>query len=291
MIPIHDDNPTHRVPVVTIALIAVCVAIHVFLQPGGDGRALVELPALTTEIDELATTSAELGELRFLLSWAAIPCELRHNRPLSVGEVVATFAEEAGDRDACGSGSGAGELRLSAFPEKNPALSALASMFLHGGWLHLIGNVLSLWIFGNNVEDYWGRLRYLAFYLFGGIAALVAVVAIGPDSTVPVVGASGAIAAVMGAYAVLFPKARVLTIVPIGIPLPLRVPALVVLAVWFVSQFLIDDESIAWPAHVGGFVFGLIVAGIVVMVRGRPAPPDRARSGQARGPSGSRSGW
>ncbi|HUQ79247.1 MAG TPA: rhomboid family intramembrane serine protease [Patescibacteria group bacterium] len=169
-------------------------------------------------------------------------------------------------------------------------LGAFTSMFLHGGWIHLIGNLLYLWIFGNNIEDRLGRLGFLAFYLFGGVAAATTQIAIDPGSDVPVIGASGAIAAVLGAYLVLYPRARVLSLVFLGFFYQLlHVPAVIVLGLWFVLQ-LIDGYASLGPQsaaggvalfeHIGGFVAGAGVALIIRAVGGargpRPAQsPDR----------------
>ncbi len=134
-------------------------------------------------------------------------------------------------------------------------------MFLHAGLLHLGGNMLFLWVFGNNVEDRLSPILFLGFYLLGGVAATAAHIGLDPNSTVPVVGASGAIAAVMGAYLVLFPRARIHSVILFPpIILFRQIPAWVLLAVWFGSQFLVDPTSgVAWAAHVGGFVFGVLV--------------------------------
>jgi membrane associated rhomboid family serine protease len=148
--------------------------------------------------------------------------------------------------------------------------------FLHGGWLHLLGNLLYLWIFGNNIEDRLGRLRFLAFYLLGGIVAGLTQVAISPGSDIPTIGASGAIAATLGAYLVLFPRARITSLVFLGFFYQLiNVPAVIVLAFWFVLQ-LIDGLAslgltnvtggVAFFAHIGGFVFG---AGVALLLRRR----------------------
>ncbi|RMH76163.1 MAG: rhomboid family intramembrane serine protease, partial [Actinomyces sp.] len=133
---------------------------------------------------------------------------------------------------------------------------------LHGSWLHLGGNMLFLWVFGNNVEDHLGHLRYLVFYLAAGAVAALAHFALDVDSTIPVVGASGAIAGVMGAYAVWFPWARVRTIFFfLFIPFFYEIPAAALLALWFLSQFfIVPGSGVAWMAHVGGFVFGALVA-------------------------------
>jgi membrane associated rhomboid family serine protease len=154
--------------------------------------------------------------------------------------------------------------------------SVLTSMFLHGGWLHLIGNMLYLWIFGNNVEDAMGHGRFVAFYLLCGVAAALAQVAQDPGSTVPMIGASGAIAGVLGGYAMLFPRAHVLVLIPIGFFIaPLRIPALVVLGFWFVLQFIqsaltpMAAGGVAHWAHVGGFLTGLV---LIVPFRSKAFP-------------------
>lgn len=145
-----------------------------------------------------------------------------------------------------------------------------ASMFLHGGWLHLGGNMLYLWVFGDNIEDKLGHGRYLVFYLLCGLAATVLHIVVAPMSEVPTVGASGAISGVLGAYLLLFPRARVVTLIPIFVFLQItELPALVVLGFWFVLQFFnglisLGYETagmggIAWWAHIGGFVSGLVL--------------------------------
>jgi membrane associated rhomboid family serine protease len=168
-----------------------------------------------------------------------------------------------------------------------PVVAIFASLFLHGGWLHLLGNMLYLWIFGNNVEDRLGRPFFLAFYLLGGVVAGLTQVAIAPDSNVPLIGASGAIAATLGAYLVLYPRARILSLVFLGFFYQLiEVPAILVLGFWFVLQ-LIDGVAslgatnaqggVAFFAHIGGFVAGALVA---AALRGRgPGPLSPARVG------------
>jgi len=162
-------------------------------------------------------------------------------------------------------------------------LGIFTSMFLHAGWLHILGNMLYLWIFGNNVEDRLGRIPFLVFYLVGGIVAALAQVVIDPTSSNPLVGASGAIAAALGAYIVLFPGARILSLVFLGFFYQLlEVPALVILGFWFVLQLISGVASlgaqtaeggVAFFAHIGGFALGLVV-GVLV----------RARSGLSRSP-------
>jgi membrane associated rhomboid family serine protease len=143
-------------------------------------------------------------------------------------------------------------------------LSVLTAMFLHGGWLHLIGNMLYLWIFGDNVEDRMGRVRFFVFYILCGVAASVGQALASPHSNVPTIGASGAIAGVLGAYFALFPRARVLTLIPIGIFIRvMELPAFFFLGFWFLLQFLYGsmmrgEGGVAWWAHVGGFVAGFV---------------------------------
>jgi membrane associated rhomboid family serine protease len=152
-----------------------------------------------------------------------------------------------------------------------PVADVFTSMFLHAGWLHLLGNMLYLWIFGNNVEDRMGRPVFLVFYLAGGVAAVVAQTLVDPTSTEPMIGASGAIAAVLGAYLVLFPGARIQSLVFLGFFYQLiAVPAVLVLGFWFVLQVIdglgslgASDEvasNVAFFAHIGGFVAGALVA-------------------------------
>jgi membrane associated rhomboid family serine protease len=146
--------------------------------------------------------------------------------------------------------------------------SLITAMFLHGSWLHLLGNMLYLWIFGDNIEGLMGHARYLIFYLLCGVAATLSHIIIEPASTMPMVGASGAISGVLGAYLVKFPRARILILVPILICLTtFRIPALFVLGFWFVTQLTgglgvfqtAMSTNVAWFAHIGGFVAGLVL--------------------------------
>jgi len=152
--------------------------------------------------------------------------------------------------------------------ELTPQLSAstyltpFTSMFMHGGWLHLIGNMLFLWIYGNNIEDYFGPVKFLLFYILSGLAAIALYTLFGPSSQVPLVGASGAIAGVMGAYIVLHPRARITLLIVFFFIQFVVLPAKVVLGIWFAYQLLMSmigsatGGGVAWMAHVGGFAFG-----------------------------------
>jgi membrane associated rhomboid family serine protease len=165
-------------------------------------------------------------------------------------------------------------------------VTVFTSMFLHGGWIHLIGNMLYLWIFGNNIEDRFGRLRFLLFYLGGGVAAAVSQVIVSPGSDVPVIGASGAIAAVLGAYLVLYPRARVLSLVFLGFFYQLlQVPAVIVLGFWFLLQLIDGVASLGVPSsnggvalfeHIGGFIAGVIV-GFILRGSGAGGSPRSVR--------------
>jgi membrane associated rhomboid family serine protease len=169
-------------------------------------------------------------------------------------------------------------------PDRLHALSLVTSMFLHGGWMHVIGNMWFLWIYGDNVEDVLGHVRYLLFYLLAGVAAGLLQVALSWDSRVPMIGASGAIAGVMGAYLVKFPRARVLTLIPVFVFFTtVEVPAVFILLYWFVIQFFsgvgligyshLSQGGVAWFAHVGGFVAGMVL----ILLMGARDPYARRR--------------
>ncbi len=151
-----------------------------------------------------------------------------------------------------------------------PVLTIFTSMFLHSGFMHLIGNMLYLWIFGNNIEDAMGHVRFFVFYIVAGVAASFAHVLANPDSTVPAIGASGAISGVLGAYLLLYPRAQVLVLVPLGLfTRVMYIPAFIVLGMWFLLQLFSGTLSIgqagggvAWWAHIGGFVAGMALVGV-----------------------------
>jgi membrane associated rhomboid family serine protease len=234
--PLKDDIPTRRFPVVTLALIVINVAVYFLFEQG-----LWDL--------------GETGNER-VLEFGAIPYEISH--PGDECAVDASGSQVVCEGQAGVSGNA---------PEQVPWWATIfTSMFMHGSLLHLGGNMLFLWIFGNNVEDSMSRVGYLAFYLLGGIAALGAQVVIDTGSAVPTVGASGAIAAVLGGYALLYPRARVITLVFIIIIFTvIELPALVVLGLWFLLQLLpafsepvvAEGGGVAYFAHIGGFLFGL----------------------------------
>lgn len=183
---------------------------------------------------------------RFAYEYAAIACELTSGDPLDTTEVRT---------ETCADGPTSAD---EVFPDKNVYLAAVSSMFLHGGLLHVLGNMWFLWIFGNNIEEAFGRAGFLLMYLASGLAATAGFVLFNPDSAIPLIGASGAVAGVMGSYLVLFPKHRVLTIVFFVL---IGVPAVVFLGIWFLGQFALvgADSNIAWEAHVFGFLFGALL--------------------------------
>lgn len=232
MIPLSDDNPTLDTPYMTYVLLAVTVGVWILVQGGG------------MDATRLAATVCDLG---------MVPGELTRMAPL--GESVPIGPGMACSVDA----------------QPINVLTPLLSMFLHGGWMHLLGNCLFFWVFGNNVEDSMGHVRFLAFYLLCGLAAAGAHVALDPTSPVPTVGASGAISGIMGAYLVLYPNVRVKMLIPIIIyPLIVHIRAWIVLLWWFGLQVLSGlpqlmslrrevSGGVAVWAHVGGFVAGVLL--------------------------------
>jgi membrane associated rhomboid family serine protease len=235
--PLRDNIPTLHIPVVTVTLIAANVVAYFFWQQGGLS---------------LGSPSSD-GYLCNLYSYAYVPAEL-------------TEGGQVGPRGC----------------REGPTwLTVFTSMFMHGGLLHLGGNMLFLWIFGNNVEDSMGRVKFLAFYLLGGLAATALQTAVGPGSEIPNVGASGAIAGVLGGYLLLFPRARVITLIFIVFFVTfVELPAILVLGFWFVQQLLFGyfelgsagaEGGVAYFAHIGGFVFGLLAVRLFAERRRRPA--------------------
>jgi membrane associated rhomboid family serine protease len=249
VLPVGDANPTHRRPVLTWLLLLLNVGVFAY-QATLEGCAAPD----------------------FVYRYAAIPRELVALQPLGGAELDAVLgpcAAEAGD--------------------KTIALSAVTAMFLHGNLAHLIGNLLFLYVFGNNVEDRLGRVRFVGFYVAGGLVATAAHVAVQPGSIMPLVGASGAIAAILGAYLVMYPRARVFTIVPfplylLALLLPkvrirswwllfaiVAMPAWLLLVGWFIVQFQAagapGTDLVAYDAHVAGFLAGLVL--VLFLDRGR----------------------
>ena len=215
MIPVYDLNPTRRLPVVTIVLIAVNAAVFAF---------------------SLLLPRAGLTLAGFFSRAGLVPYELANRVDIPPSDLVPWWA------------------------------TPLTSMFMHGGWLHIVFNMLFLWIFGNNVEDLMGRARFVAFYLLCGLAAAFTQVAVNVDSTTVVIGASGAVAGVLGAYIVTWPRARVVTLFVLVFFFPVvQLPAWVLLGIWFLLQAvqgavsLGGEADVAYFAHLGGFAAGMVL--------------------------------
>ncbi|MEK7239087.1 MAG: rhomboid family intramembrane serine protease [Gemmatimonadota bacterium] len=232
MIPIGDDNPTVRVPLATVFVIVAIFAVWVLVQGAG------------LDDNLLAASVCNLG---------LVPGELTHLAPLGSGVPIGPGLACVIDNQSIN------------------LLTPLISMFLHGGWGHILGNVLFLWVFGNNIEDVVGRGRFLLFYALCGLTAAAVHILVDPGSPIPTVGASGAISGVMGAYLVLFPKVRVRMLFFFIIFLKvIPVPAWLVLLYWFGLQLLSGLPQLLSPspeiaggvavwAHVGGFVAGVLL--------------------------------
>ena len=269
MFPLKDNIPTRRLPIATLLLIALNVVVYFGFQHGGilhgpSDASVVRYGLVPYEITHpgrhCATTATLPGGVP-LGTAGAVVCE-GQRVTLSDGRQV-TVARTPG-----GPATG---------------LTLLTSMFLHGGILHLLGNMLFLWIFGATVEDAMRRPRFLCFYLLGGLAAAALQIGFQPGSTAPTVGASGAIAAVLGGYILLYPRARVVTLVLIVFFFTLiELPAWVMLGVWFAEQALFAAASLGSPqggggvayfAHIGGFVFGLFAIRAFVRRRRALGPP------------------
>ncbi|HSD48692.1 MAG TPA: rhomboid family intramembrane serine protease [Actinomycetota bacterium] len=240
---------------VTLALIAANVAVFLLWQPSFGTQ------------DEQET---------FYFCHAEIPFEVSHQENLAQGGLEArlALAEDWGP----GTGAPLQSFLRRECPNKSWFLSVFVAMFLHGGLLHLAGNMLFLWVFGNNVEDRLGHLVYPLFYVLGGLAASGLQLAFAPNSTIPSLGASGAIGGILGAYIVLFPHARITTLVIFFFITVIEIPAGVVLAIWFVLQVVSGvgqlgtevNGGVAYWAHVGGFAFGALVAWVFYRRRGIP---------------------
>jgi membrane associated rhomboid family serine protease len=249
MIPLRDNIPSRTVPVVNYSLIAACAVAFVFQ--------LMEQPDEATLAERLGMIPARVlhPDQRIEIPVAArvTGYEVRQTRD---GRLVQVPIIE--------------EVRREAAPSPvPPILTLLTCIFLHGGWMHFLGNMWFLHIFGDNVEDRFGHWGYLVFYLVCGVAASITHLVTGPGSTVPTIGASGAIAGVMGAYLVSYPHARVLAVIPIFFFLEMLVlPAPIFLGIWFVIQFFqgvatitdVQTTGVAWWAHIGGFVAGAAAA-------------------------------
>jgi membrane associated rhomboid family serine protease len=258
MIPLRDNIPSRTFPFVNYGLIAICTIVFL-------GQVMTGGP----------------GDIGLIEEYGMIPARVTDpDRPISIPEYkrVQTPRGIAIVEDE----------RPAAPSAVAPLLTLLTCVFLHGGWMHFLGNMWFLHIFGDNVEDRFGHVGYLLFYLLAGLAASFVHLASDPSSPIPTIGASGAIAGVMGGYMLLYPKSQVLTIIPIVIFLQIiTVPAPVFLGIWFVLQFFQGTfgaaEGVAWWAHIGGFAFGAIVAWVLNKTHfARPPVQERIRPEDGR---------
>ena len=249
MIPISDSVRSRTTPYVNITFIALNILIFLYQLT------LSTFPDARTFLSELDI---------FFFDWGAIPACLT-------------------DRFGFEPETSPGALAF-VCPEGDRALATpFTSMFLHGGWLHLIGNMVFLWVFGDNVEDAMGHIRYVVFYLVVGLAAGAAHIFMNQNDIIPAIGASGAVAGVLGAYLVLYPRATVAAILPIFILfwMPFRVPAVLLIGFWFLLQLFNGIAAIAatditgagggiaWFAHIGGFIAGLVLVRVFTLGRSR----------------------
>lgn len=256
LIPLHDDQPTRTFPIVTILLIALNVLVYVAQQ---------SLP-----LDS---------------SWSLVPYEITHHTDLA--DVVGRLGRDGGVQlyqVPAGAQIAPGPHDIYYALSPHPLwLTIFTSMFMHGSLLHIGGNMLYLWIFGNNIEDALGKVRFLLFYLVCGVLAAAAQIAVGPDSLIPNVGASGAIAGVLGAYLLLYPQARVLSLVPVFVFFLANVRAVWVLLLWIGLQLfqgvaglgMQRGGGVAYFAHIGGFFAGML---LITLLGGRSLTMKQQRT-------------
>lgn len=240
-LPFRDGEPPRHLMWATWTLIALCLFTYAFLQP----KAMQGLTHGLTIEDQ---SRAELEIRDYVDRHGLVPCEVTHGKSIAAGAACDGYPSDTPD----------------AYAPKNPYVPFLGVLFLHGSFMHLLGNLLFLWLFGRGVEQRLGGSAVLALYLAAGIAASLTYVAWHPESTEPLVGASGAIAGLMGSYLVLLPRRRILAMVySVGLQF-VYLPAWALLGLFFTEQFFVDPaEHVAWEAHVGGMVFGAAVAAVI----------------------------
>ena len=256
MFPLKDNIPTDKFPVVTVALIVINVLAYFLWQRGGITLGDPSNPHYFEN----------------LVRYSEFPYEVTHPGQQCIPVNEQTFE--------CAKSYGA------QYNLPPTYLTVFTAMFMHGGLLHLGGNMLFLWIFGNNVEDSMGPVKFLIFYLLAGLAATAGQLLVGPDAKVPNLGASGAIAGVLGGYILLFPRARVVTVIFIVFFFTIvELPALLILGFWFIQQLLFGyfdlnsggvGGGVAYFAHVGGFAFGLLAIKLFADERKRRRQADAA---------------
>ncbi len=268
MIPVGDSPRTRRTPLVNYAIILANVAVFIWM--------------LTLDTTFLGTPRQQAGAVA---AQADSVCYTFQTTPTEIDHFYCRWSLQPREFfDA---------VRGDAAPVTNPQprweilLTIITAMFLHGGWLHIAGNMLFLWVFGDNIEDRLGHLGYLLFYLAAGIAASLVQGVLDASSLVPVLGASGAVAGVLGAYIVWFPKATVSVVIPffVLIFIPIPVPAVVMIGLWFLQNLLAGfatlgdaaapDQGVAWFAHIGGFLFGML--SVLLFLRRAGHRPPRWR--------------
>jgi membrane associated rhomboid family serine protease len=255
LIPVGDSVRSRTFPYVNLTIIVLNCLVFLY-----------QLTLSTVPDAVLLQENLLLSELdRFFYEWGALPACLADRTGFDTGIAPVTLAA------LCP-------------PSDEVLLTPLTSMFLHGGWVHLIGNMLFLWVFGDNVEDAMGHIRYAAFYILAGFAATAAHVVVDVDGLIPTIGASGAISGVLGAYLVLYPRATIAAILPIFILfwLPFYIPAIFMIGLWFALQLanglvsLSGTEvvgaggGVAWFAHIGGFIAGVLLIQLFMLGRRRP---------------------
>jgi membrane associated rhomboid family serine protease len=287
LIPLKDNVPTASFPVVTVLLILVNVGFFIW-QLGFSGSEPSSPQLGQLNVSERDENSVEYGAIPYRILHPGKDCAfgVTVDGGNAEADIVCQGTDEYAEARHENAVSGAPFVTYS-----NPAwyVTVFTSMFMHGGILHILFNMLFLWIFGNNVEDAMGKLGFLAFYLLAGVVALYSQAAIDPSSTLPTIGASGAVAGVLGAYAVLLPRARVLTgVILIFFFTLIEIPAYVMLGIWFVLQFIPAVGQVAVPdvtgsggvayfAHVGGFIFGLAL--VKLFARHPPQTPAHVAAG------------
>jgi membrane associated rhomboid family serine protease len=279
LLPLKDNIPTLRFPILVVILIALNVIAFGFELTWSQDAGSASGEAGQLGASEYDVELIELGAIPYRITHPGEDCGLT-----AKNQEATIVCEGTPAYDRAQSVGGLADLS-----EAPWWATLLTSMFLHGGILHLAGNMLFLWVFGNNIEDSVGRIVFIPFYLLAGIVALYAQALLDPSATVPTVGASGAVAGVLGAYALLHPHARVLTLIFIIFFVTLvEIPAMVMLGIWFALQFLPAVGQLATPdvagntggiayfAHVGGFIVGLAL--IKLLARRHEEPPSSAPS-------------
>jgi len=228
VIPISDINPAKNSPVISRIFMFITIGVFLLVQPKN-----------------------QIDLINFFYQYSAIPCELVTFSPLSESQFYSNDCLN--------------NTKAPIFQNKNLVLSIVFANFFHANFIHILGNLWSFWIFGNNVEDKLGKVRFTIFIIFIGFLSIAVHIYLNQNSLTPIVGASGIVSGLMGAYVYMFPNARLLVLVPFGFLFPTTIKAKFFMIFWFLSQILISitDQNISWEAHVGGFVFGYLLLRII----------------------------